>query len=54
TTEAEPFFAYTANKVWQLPPELSRKGRLSEVFFVDLPTYAEREAIWRDIMGELR
>ena len=32
----------------QLPPELFRKGRFSEVFFLDLPEKAERqEAIWR-------
>ncbi|WP_374700190.1 hypothetical protein [Arthrobacter sp. JCM 19049] len=37
----------TANKINALPPELLRKGRFDEIFFVDLPTYAEREEIWR-------
>ncbi len=29
------------------PPELLRKGRWDELFFVDLPNAIEREAIWR-------
>jgi SpoVK/Ycf46/Vps4 family AAA+-type ATPase len=29
-----------------LPPELARKGRFDEIFFVDLPDAAERRAIW--------
>lgn len=36
----------TANDVSQLPPELLRKGRFDELFFVDLPTPEERQAIW--------
>lgn len=36
----------TANDVSQLPPELLRKGRFDDLFFVDLPDEAEREAIW--------
>jgi SpoVK/Ycf46/Vps4 family AAA+-type ATPase len=31
----------------QLPPELVRKGRFDEIFFVDLPNAAERAEIWR-------
>lgn len=41
------FVVATANDVTQLPPELLRKGRFDELFFVDLPNQAEREAIWR-------
>lgn len=41
------FCCMTANDVRSLPSELLRKGRLDEIFFVDLPTPAEREAIWR-------
>ncbi len=41
------FVIATANKIEQLPPELLRKGRFDEIFFVDLPTTAERKAIWR-------
>jgi hypothetical protein len=44
---APVFVIATANDVSQLPPELLRKGRLDEMFFVDLPDEAEREAIWR-------
>ncbi|MHA3774845.1 AAA family ATPase [Verrucomicrobiota bacterium sgz303538] len=40
------FIVATANDVSQLPPEMLRKGRLDELFFVDLPTREEREAIW--------
>jgi hypothetical protein len=39
------FVCATANDVSKLPPELMRKGRFDEVFFVDLPTGAERAAI---------
>jgi SpoVK/Ycf46/Vps4 family AAA+-type ATPase len=35
----------TANDISQLPPELLRKGRVDEIFFVDLPTENEREEI---------
>lgn len=41
------FVVATANDVSALPPELMRKGRFDEVFFVDLPTGAERA----DIVG---
>lgn len=40
------FVIATANKIDALPPEFLRKGRFDEIFFVDLPTQAEREAIW--------
>lgn len=39
------FVVATANNVTSLPPELMRKGRFDEVFFVDFPTMAERIAI---------
>lgn len=39
------FVVATANDVSALPPELIRKGRFDEVFFVDLPTPSERLAI---------
>jgi SpoVK/Ycf46/Vps4 family AAA+-type ATPase len=41
----------TANDVTQLPPELLRKGRFDELWFVDLPTAGEREAIWKIVIG---
>jgi hypothetical protein len=40
------FLIATANNLAQLPPELMRKGRFDEIFFVDLPQPAEREAIF--------
>ncbi|RBP48600.1 AAA family ATPase [Arenicella xantha] len=39
------FVVATANNVDQLPPEVMRKGRFDEVFFVDLPVLEERVAI---------
>lgn len=41
------FVIATANDISHLPPELLRKGRLDEIFFVDLPTEEERAAIFR-------
>ena len=41
------FVAATANDISQLPPELLRKGRFDEVFFVDLPVDDERVEIFR-------
>ncbi len=41
----EVFVVATANDLSALPPELMRKGRFDEIFFVDLPDAAERETI---------
>jgi SpoVK/Ycf46/Vps4 family AAA+-type ATPase len=41
------FVIATANDISQLPPELLRKGRFDEIFFVDLPAAAERRDIFR-------
>ena len=41
------FIIATANDVSQLPPEMLRKGRFDEIFFVDLPDSKEREEIFR-------
>jgi len=41
------FLIATGNNVQQLPPELMRKGRFDEIFFVDLPDTKEREEIFR-------
>ncbi len=40
------FLVATANDIERLPPELMRKGRFDEIFFVDLPDAATREAIF--------
>ncbi len=42
--KAPVFVVATANDVSQLPPEMLRKGRWDELFFVDLPNQSEREA----------
>ncbi len=43
---APVFVVATANDISQLPPELLRKGRLDEIFFVDLPSRDERAEIF--------
>ncbi|HOG79200.1 MAG TPA: AAA family ATPase [Anaerolineaceae bacterium] len=40
------FVVATANDIASLPPELLRKGRFDEIFFLDLPTQAERREIF--------
>lgn len=45
--EAPVFVIATANNINNLPPELLRKGRFDEIFFVDIPTYNERREIFR-------
>jgi len=44
---APVFVVATANDISELPPELLRKGRLDEIFFVDLPSQPERQEIFR-------
>jgi AAA+ superfamily predicted ATPase len=41
------FVVATANDIARLPPELLRKGRFDEIFFLDLPTGEEREEIFK-------
>lgn len=41
------FVVATANNISDLPPELLRKGRFDEIFFVDLPTRSERKNIFQ-------
>lgn len=44
----------TANRAEVLPAELIRKGRIDEVFWVDLPNLSEREAIFRVHLARVR
>jgi ATP-dependent 26S proteasome regulatory subunit len=44
---APVFVVATANDISQLPPELLRKGRLDEIFFIDLPGRDERKEVFR-------
>lgn len=43
---APVFVIATSNNIHMLPPELLRKGRFDEIFFVDLPSQEEREEIF--------
>ncbi|MAS25380.1 MAG: AAA family ATPase [Oceanospirillaceae bacterium] len=43
--EKPVFVVATANHIAQLPPELLRKGRVDEIFFVDLPVQQDRKDI---------
>lgn len=44
---APVFVVATANRIDMMPPELLRKGRFDEIFFIDLPTALERADILR-------
>jgi ATP-dependent 26S proteasome regulatory subunit len=44
--QAPCFVVATSNDVSQLPPEMMRKGRFDEIFFVDLPAAPERREIF--------
>jgi len=46
------FVVATANDVSQLPPELLRRGRFDDLFFVDLPSLAERTEILAIHLGK--
>lgn len=43
---AAVFLIATANDISALPPEMLRKGRFDEIFFIDLPDFAERKQIF--------
>ncbi len=45
------FVVATANDLFSLPPELMRKGRVDEIFFVDLPDADERATIFGIHLG---
>ncbi len=44
-SRARVFVVSTANDIGKLPPELFRRGRFDELFFVDLPNESERQEI---------
>jgi SpoVK/Ycf46/Vps4 family AAA+-type ATPase len=44
--ESGVFLAATSNNISALPPEMLRKGRFDEIFFVDLPNGVIREALF--------
>ncbi len=45
--ESDVFVVTTSNNIAALPPEFSRAERFDAVYFLDLPTEAERQAIWK-------
>jgi MoxR-like ATPase len=50
--QTKPIFVVaTANSVTNLPPEMLRRGRFDELFFIDLPNYAERLHILKIHLG---
>ncbi len=51
---APVFVVATANEVAALPPELLRRGRFDEIFFLDLPTAEERRDIFRVHLSKRR
>ncbi|MEG4087620.1 AAA family ATPase [Microcoleus sp. POL10_C6] len=51
---APVFVVMTANRAEVLPAELIRKGRIDEIFWVDLPNHSEREAIFRVHLTHVR
>ena len=48
------FVVATANNIQALPPEMLRKGRFDEIFFVGLPSQEERRAIFAVHLSRLR
>ena len=48
------FVVATANNIYALPPELLRKGRFDEIFFLGLPTNEEKELIFKVHLTKLR
>lgn len=49
---APVFVLATSNNISQLPPELIRKGRFDELYFIDLPTQEERVEVFRIHIAE--
>lgn len=48
------FVVATANNITTLPAEIIRKGRFDEIFFIDLPSSSERDAIFKVHLKQLR
>ena len=51
-SKSRVFITATANDITRLPSELFRKGRFSEVFFIDLPTPSERRLAIKQYAGK--
>jgi SpoVK/Ycf46/Vps4 family AAA+-type ATPase len=45
--ESDVFVVCTSNDITKLPPEFSRSERFDGIFFLDLPSREEKDAIWQ-------
>jgi len=52
--ESSVFVVATANNIYKLPPEILRKGRFDEIFFIGLPNDKEKELIFKVHLSRLR
>src|SRR5205085_5518864 len=50
--ESDVFVVCTANDVSKLPPEFGRSERFDGIFFLDLPTRQEKDAIWNIYLNQ--
>jgi len=48
------FVVATANNIYALPPEILRKGRFDEIFFIGLPSLEEKKSILKVHLSRLR
>lgn len=48
------FVVATANNIYSLPPEILRKGRFDEIFFIGLPNEQEKELIFKVHLSRIR
>nr|ALG63662.1 hypothetical protein [Guillardia theta] len=48
------FVVATANNIYSLPPEILRKGRFDEIFFIGLPNKQEKELIFKVHLSRIR
>lgn len=48
---SDVYVVCTSNDVSQLPPEFARSERFDAMFFIDLPTAGERQAIWQLVLA---
>lgn len=49
--DSDVFVVCTSNDISKLPPEFSRAERFDGIFFLDLPTRAEKDGIWKIFRG---
>lgn len=52
--ESDVMFVGTCNDISKLPPEFSRAERFDAVYFLDLPTSAEKDLIWGQYRGQFQ